>query len=328
MDTELQKTLPQLFFSKNDPDDIRLGDIFKSASIPEITNNDYVVVGFPDDTGIQLNGGRPGAKLAPAKIREYLYKMTPTSISFNQAKFKDIGDILVDPNINVTHQRAIFITEALHSKNAFPITLGGGHDFGFADGKAFLKKYAKEIKPLIINIDAHLDVRPNTKNGIEINHSGTPFYRLKNEFGDQFNLIEIGIQPQCNSPHHIHWAKDQSVEVITNKIQNMDELFKASVLFNNLTQETPVFLSIDIDGFSSAIAPGCSQSWATGLNIDFVLSIINWLKHHAALKGLGLYEVSPPLDTDHQTSKLAALIIHHLLFGNYHYEYKTKLWKR
>ncbi len=74
-----------------------------------------------------------------------------------------------------------------------------------------------------------------------------------------------------------------------------------------------VFLSIDIDGFSSAIAPGCSQSWATGFSAQDFFPCLEILKARLDVRMLGIYEVSPPLDSDDRTSKLAAQIIHKVM---------------
>jgi formiminoglutamase len=68
---------PAIFFSKNDPQDIRLGDLAKAASFNSPINSDLSIWGYPDDEGIFLNGGRPGAHKAPEQIRKFFYKMTP-----------------------------------------------------------------------------------------------------------------------------------------------------------------------------------------------------------------------------------------------------------
>jgi len=75
----------------------------------------------------------------------------------------------------------------------------------------------------------------------------------------------------------------------------------------------PVFLSIDIDGFSNAVAPGASQSWATGFLPKDFFQVFNLLRLRLDVRLLGIYEVSPPLDLDAQTAKLAAQIMHRLI---------------
>ena len=80
-------TPSELFFSKNDLKDPRLGELFKNYET-EPQNLDYMIFGYPDDEGIRLNGGRPGSALAPNLIRQFLYKMTPAESFYLNRKNK------------------------------------------------------------------------------------------------------------------------------------------------------------------------------------------------------------------------------------------------
>ena len=312
--------IPQdLFFTKNDPEDIRLGDLFKNFS-ETLQADDFAILGYPDDEGIRLNGGRVGAALAPDKIRQFLYKMTPPENYYLQTRktqFFDYGNLEISSDIGLRHELAKRALDVLHQSDAKIISLGGGHDYGYADGASFIKKYFKTFAdlPVIINFDAHLDVR-KPSNGL---NSGTPFYRLLTEFRNQFKLIEVGLQKQCNSVHHLRWAQDQGVETFF--IDDLEKdglniLFKQSTL-SQLKKTTPVFISFDIDALTAAEAGGCSQAWSTGLRTSDCIKFLKSVYEKSSTKHFGVYEVSPPLDTDFQTSKTAALLIHHFIFNNY-----------
>lgn len=311
------KPTPQkLFFSKNDSDDIRLGDLFKATTADELDIAEaYCVSGYPDDEGIKLNNGRPGASLAPMIIRQFLYKMTPP---FVQGNFFDIGDLMTETDLVHRHQIAQDTIQKLQTKKIRTISFGGGHDYGYPDASGFLKSYLKSQpntseKPVVLNFDAHLDVRPTT-NGF---NSGTPFNRLLSEFENQFEFAEIGIQPQCNSSKHRDWALNKKAHIFNLKdiqqSEGLSGLFKHP-LFSKITKSTPVFISFDIDCLSSTEAPGCSQSWVTGLKTEDYLKFFSKLSKISDVRGLGIYEVSPPLDFNEQTSKTAALIAYNYLF--------------
>jgi len=312
-----------LFFSKNNPADIRLGELFKSISINELNqihklnqkttdHESFCILGYPDDEGIALNGGRIGAAAAPNTIRQYLYKMTP---ALSQNQFFDIGNLNLEAtDLTLRHQRAEESLYQLQKNKIKTISLGGGHDYGYPDASAFIKAHQNsKTKPLVLNFDAHLDVRPTTSGY----NSGTAFYRLLNEYENQFDFAEIGIQPQCNSVNHREWALSKKAHIFNLKdIQSGEGLLSLfdHMLFSTLKKSTPVFISFDIDGLTSTEAPGCSQSWVTGLKTENFLNFMTTLSKRCDIKGLGIYEVSPPLDLNNQTSKTAALIAYYYLF--------------
>jgi formiminoglutamase len=301
---------PKLFFKSTKTGDPRLGEIVNKNTEGSVT---YVIAGYPDDEGIQINGGRLGAHKAPDVIRKYFYKTTPTEKTPSYC-LEDIGNLILQKPLADRHE--IVKNEVLKNlqKQKVWIGLGGGHDYGYPDGAGFLQSCTQnKYKPLIINFDAHLDVRA-TDQGLS---SGTPFYRLLTDSTlPAFDFVEVGAQRQCNSPHHVEWLKEKTPSIFF-----LDDLLIegnwAQSLFAKLAplllQKRPTYLSIDIDGFTSAIAPGCSQSWAAGLDANSFLVFLNLIKKRVDVRCLGIYEVSPPLDTDDRTSKWAAQILHQFI---------------
>lgn len=319
-----------LFFSRQDPDDQRLGDLVRAstpASIAadiakKISTTDktvkraFVVAGYPDDEGIRLNGGRPGAADAPKAIRKPLYKMTPALDEPTDFALFDIGDI--DPSkatLGDRHDAGSHAMRTVLNAGANWVSFGGGHDYGFADANGFLtwaQEHSQKTKPLVINFDAHFDVRPTTK-GLS---SGTPFFRMLESFPG-LDFAEIGIQAQCNSKKHMAWLKERGARVLTaESLEASGESMVTAtlrLLDDWLLKPRPTFLSVDIDAFSSAVAPGCSQSWANGFMPHDFFPLFDLLLKRCDVRALGIYEVSPALDQDDRTSKLAALIAHRMI---------------
>lgn len=303
------KPSANLFFSKYDPSDMRLGDMSEFA----IDNADLFIMGYPDDEGIKLNSGRVGAALAPDIIRKYFYRMTPHVLSSQNMKISDVGNLETENHsLENKHESARENSYLLsRSKKRF-IALGSGHDYGYSDSAGFAKaSLERGMKPLVINIDAHLDVRPTDKGP----HSGTPFRRLLEALKGKVEFVEIGIQPHCNSKDHLTWAKEQGARVYM-----LDDVLKKN-LFKILAQDLnlknrEVFLSIDMDGLNSAEAPGCSSVYTSGLNSLQIFNFIKELRSASKHMSMGIYEVSPALDVDDRTSKLAALMMFHFLYPN------------
>ena len=302
---ELKATPSHLFFTKNDLMDPRLGEW---AADPQTEAHHFQILGFPDDEGIRINGGRPGASEAPDRIRQSFYKMTPQASNLQKFSLEDLGNLSLDGTLAERHERGRNLIYKLAQKKQYWISLGGGHDYGYCDTTGFLQAH-KDHKPLIINFDAHLDVRP-TEKGLG---SGTPFYRLMSEYGSLCTLVEIGLQPQCNSAHHAQWLNEHGGKILWRDQITVEGIEEALQQLVPLTIH-PAFISVDIDALSSAIAPGCSQSWASGLEWKEFIHAFDFLIESFDVRGLGIYEVSPPLDQDDQTSKLAALIMHRFIF--------------
>lgn len=304
-----------LLFTKNDKEDPRLGECVQllprgDQHILEEHDFDFAILGFPDDEGIALNGGRPGAQAAPREVRTYLYKMTPHLSATRLPRILDLGDVVnKEKPLGERHEKGREITRTLAQMNKHWISLGGGHDYGYCDGAGFLDVFKDQA--VLLNFDAHMDVRPTDKGF----NSGTPFHRVLSEFSGHVDFAEIGIQNQCNSQAHIVWAKNKGAAVFTLDQVNEQGLSPVLKTYMQGKEKKKVFISIDIDAFTSSEAPGCSQSWTTGLFTKEFLENLQWLIQEFDVRGIGIYEVSPTLDQDSRTSKLAALIIHNFIFA-------------
>ncbi|HWU44732.1 MAG TPA: formimidoylglutamase [Bdellovibrio sp.] len=314
--TDLHPIDRNLLFTKNDKEDPRLGEcvqLFEKSDLNSLSSlaYDFAILGYADDEGIALNGGRIGAHAAPEKIRHYLYRMTPHLEAKKLPQLLDFGNLSAanGKSLQERHETGRHIVKALAKTGHAWISLGGGHDYGYCDSTAFAETYRDQA--VVINFDAHMDVRPTDKGF----NSGTPFYRLLSEFAGHVDFAEVGIQNQCNSRFHIEWAKKHGASVFS--LDQIHEQGLQSVLQHFLKgkEKKKIFLSIDMDAFSSNEAPGCSQSWTTGFFAQDFLPVLQWLIKNYQVSGMGLYEVSPPLDQDHRTSKLAALLAHHFIFS-------------
>jgi formiminoglutamase len=155
-------------------DDVRLGDI-----IVEDDSGDIVLIGFPYDEGVRRNNGRVGAKSGPHSFRQLL-KRTGTVVNAEYddldirkyLKISDGGNINSDLTLEEAHQLLEQRIHQLICKGKIPFVVGGGNDQSYPNASALLN-YSKSV--YVINIDAHLDVRPLKDNQV---HSGSPFRLL------------------------------------------------------------------------------------------------------------------------------------------------------
>ena len=73
----LDKADRDLFYSRNDPKDRRLGELIHRGKLSSVRDSDVVIIGAPEDRGVTANKGRPGAAKGPDDVRRRLYKLTP-----------------------------------------------------------------------------------------------------------------------------------------------------------------------------------------------------------------------------------------------------------
>lgn len=296
--------------------DLSLAEIVRAATTADKQSaRSFALIGYPDDEGIRLNGGRPGASEAPTRIRRSLYRMTPSPYVTSDWSLWDVGNVATAKlALNARHETANHFVGGLLKAGFRTVSLGGGHDYGFADASAYAAWAGSQgHRPLIINFDAHLDVRPLDR-GLT---SGTPFYRLLTAHPN-CDFLELGLQSQCNSRHHVEWLRAHGGRLMFEEERHAEGLSLTAALHRLLSDSTlttrSAFLSIDIDGFSSSVAPGASQSWPTGFLPDDFFPALAWCLGRLDVRGIGIYEVSPPLDLDDRTSRLAALIAHRFMF--------------
>src|ERR1700712_4724983 len=86
-----------LFFKRNDPNDVRLGEIVPNNKYEE---SNVVIIGCPQDEGVKRSKGREGAAQAPDAIRREFYKFTPFGI---RSRIFDIGNTKIQSTLEETH---------------------------------------------------------------------------------------------------------------------------------------------------------------------------------------------------------------------------------
>jgi formiminoglutamase len=285
--------------------DPRFADIITTFDPNTESLYDVVIFGIPSDEGIRRNGGRIGASHAPNAIRTYLHRLTPYSgtRSAISLRIADAGDAC-GSTLEEMDQDAVQKIEHIITTTQTLIILGGGHDITLPGAIGMSSVYSQSPFALI-NIDAHLDVRPK-KDGLH--HSGSSF-RLLIESGivRGKDLIEFGIQDHSFSAEHLQWVRQQGAEVIFyNDIRQSHLTVKDQFISVLQHHSSAHYISFDIDAIRSADAPGCSAPSPIGLTADEAVSIASVSGSDPSVKVFDIAEVSPGYDVDGHTCRLAA----------------------
>lgn len=284
-----------------------------TAEIPADSATPPVLIGYACDEGVKRNHGRPGARSGPEAIRRSLARM---AYHGKCPRLFDLGDVgCADGQMESAQEALAEVVARLWSRGFQPRVLGGGHDIAYGHFKGFvngLASYSEVARPRIgiFNLDAHFDLRlPHPSP-----HSGSPFYQILQEYGDQATYTVLGIQEASNAPELFARAKEWKVHFSTDRTclaMSPDEI--SSLLHTRLASVDGIYLTIDLDGFSAAYAPGVSAPSPIGLNPDFALEILDGVLGSGLPVAMDIAEMNPQHDLDHRTARLAAHLLEYSL---------------
>ncbi len=261
------------------------------AALVKSDSRELALLGIPDDANSTF---LRGAAEAPPKIREQLFSdafnmWTETGFDLGKDVFFDAGDLNVDkvPDAWAAIQGAV---EALLGHGLTPICLGGDHAITYPIVKGFRRKYDRLS---ILHFDAHPDLYDHFDNNPRSHAS--PFARImEKHLADR--LVQVGIRTA--NGHQRQQAERFGVEMI-----EMRELTGGL----GLEFDTPVYVSVDVDGLDPAYAPGVSHPEPGGLSPRQVIDTIQQFK--GRLVGADVVEVNPRRDFHDLTAVVAAKIV-------------------
>ncbi len=278
---------------------------------------DVVLVGVPFDHGVVLGGGRAGAAGGPDAFRRAVGRFGTTwdaerGIDFTSLRLGDAGDVsTVEHDVALSHDAVTTaVARALAASRAV-VVVGGGNDASFASVRAL----AATGSVGGINVDAHFDVRPVLGGRLT---SGTPFRRVLLELGVAGELfVELGAHPHVNAREHHEWLLDRGA-----RIHPLDRLRQEGVEAT-ITRELDalaaraeaLFVSVDLDVFAAAYAPGVSAPGTDGLDPAQGRTVAFAAGACAKVRLFELMELNPRFDLDDRTARLAAMLLCSFLAG-------------
>lgn len=255
------------------------------------------ILGLPDDLGVRLNNGRPGAKHGPRAFREALSRYgVAEPAGWAWPKVFDAGDVAPAPGhdeaaLHETHRRVTEATAAILELGLFPIAIGGGHDLTFPFVRAVIHKFGPVGG---VYYDAHLDVR-------ETAGSGMPFRRLIEECGAP-RLYNVGLDDCVNTRAHVEWFLAHGGEF-------RDAADLAAV------KSDIGFASFDMDVVDMAAAPGVSAMNPAGWSSQAASRAVYEAGRLLPLRCFDIMELSPEHDESGRTARLAAHLFLSFLRG-------------
>ena len=278
-------------------------------------NPSLCFLGFASDEGIRRNLGRTGAFQGPSTLKECLGKLPYNRI--DSISLYDAGNVfcenekLEEAQIDLGRAVNRIILNKMH-----PIIIGGGHEVAFGTYLGLSEAYQNE-DITIINFDAHYDLRPVMN---EKSTSGTSFFQIaldRKMKKLKFDYNCIGIQELGNSKASFEKAKELGVKTFSAEKLYLEPYKEAKNFLDNILSSSKyIYISLCMDVFSAAYAPGVSAPQPLGITPWQIIPLLRTLAESKKIICFEIAELSPPLDEGIKTSQLAAYLIseyiHHL----------------
>lgn len=289
--------------------------------------NKFGILGLSYDTSASL--GWPGARYAPAQIRESLKwilnrirnnELFDTErnsiIDMSKLTIKDFGDTYIS---RYSHEKSIDEIKSqidkLFQEGFTPILLGGDHSVTWPGILSLYDNTKGNIG--IIQMDAHLDLVDDSF--VQGKYSGSSEIRRAIEMDriSGSNVVQVGIRGY-NYAEHYHFIKDNDILVInpeafyTSNVKQiaMQALEKAAKGTDH------IYLTVDIDVLDSAFAPGSGANEPGGINTYQLCAFVKELAPYVDV--IDIVEVNPLTDYRNMTSTVAAKLLFDFICTNYY----------
>ena len=267
------------------------------------------LLGLPDDQGVLMNFGRPGAKAGPAAFRAALSGFGTSFDTLRRQGLRalvfDAGDVEPAPGndeeaLFETHRRVEAAARELHERGLVVVGIGGGQDLSLP-AIAALSKHAGGKALGGLNLDAHLDVRERAG-------SGMPFRKLI-DLGalDPRAFVALGLGRFSNERDDFDWLQQRGSELVFADTMLADG-FHGETHFKRALQSGTGFMSIDLDVIDAAFAPGVSAPNPLGLSVRDVAELAEAAGLRPEIRHFDLMELCPPHDVEERTARAAAYL--------------------
>ena len=253
--------------------------------------NQVIIQGIQFD---EKSSYHQGPRLAPPLIREALHSGSSNMYaedltSIESPLIEDKGDFDIADYWDIER-----ITQEHLDRGAKIFTLGGDHSITYPIIKAHSQKYSKLD---ILQIDAHCDLYDSFE-GDKHSHA-CPFARIM-ESGLAVRLVQVGIRTL--NTHQAEQAERFNVDIHQMKDLELSRIPKF---------ENPLYISLDMDGFDPAFAPGVSHHEPGGLSSREVINLIHGIDTEVI--GADIVEYNPNRDFQNMTAYLAAKMMKEIL---------------
>lgn len=269
-----------------------------------LTDLDVALVGIPMDLAVT---NRPGARFGPRAVRDVErigpYNHATSVLPQDLCRFADVGDVPFRTRYSLEDSIADIAAyyRDVVAAGVLPLSVGGDHSVTYP----ILQAVGAQEPVGLVHIDAHCDTA-GIYEGSKFSHGGPFRAAVLDGVLDPERTIQIGIR----GASEIIWEFSYESGMTVVHIEEVTAMGIDAVIAKARTVvgDGPVYLSVDVDGFDPAFAPGTGTPEVGGLTPREGLSLIQGL---AGLNWVGadVVEVAPMYDPTSNTAQLGAQLL-------------------
>ena len=265
---------------------------------------DIALVGVPMDLGVS---NRAGARFGPRAVRtiERIGPYHPTfrAVPKGRARAADVGDVPFQSRYDL--ERCLKDIESyflqLKSAGIRPLAVGGDHSVTYP----ILRALGRDAPVGLVHIDAHCDTM-GAYDDTKFHHGGPFRLAVLDGVLDPERTIQIGIRGAAN----MFWEFSHASGMTVIYMEDFMRLGVEAVIrkAREVVGDGPTYISVDVDGFDPAYAPGTGTPEVGGLEAREGLALLRGLGGLNVV-GADVVEVAPEYDPSTNTAQLAAQIL-------------------
>ena len=265
---------------------------------------DIALVGVPMDLGVS---NRAGARLGPRAVRAVErvgpYHPTFRGVPMAHARAADVGDVPFRSRYSLEQSLEDIeqYYRALHAAKVRPLSVGGDHSITYP----ILRALGAERPVGLVHIDAHCDTM-GIYDGSKFHHGGPFRLAVLDGVLDPERTIQIGIRGASS----VYWDFSYASGMTVISMEDFARLGVPGVVERALevVGDGPVYVTVDVDGFDPAYAPGTGTPEIGGLSSREGLALLRGLAGIDVV-GADVVEVAPQYDPTSNTAQLGAQIL-------------------
>ncbi len=261
-----------------------------------------VLVPVPYDA---TTSSQPGARGGPEAILNASLQLEEYDMEL-EALPLDVGihvDQAVEPDLSApgaTVDQVRRVCDEWLARGKFVIVLGGEHSVAVGAGWAAADHFG-EVS--FLQIDAHMDLRDS--------YQGSPFSHActARRLWERGRVVAVGIRNA--SAEEASWARRQGATIVTAQriAQSPDDSWMDEVM---ASLSDRVYVTFDIDGLDSSLAPATGTPEPGGLGYWQTLRLLRRLAREKTVVGADLCELAP-MPGQYASSYLAASIVYKMV---------------